>query len=55
MMTLDFTIPDLAAIVPILFAATDTFWRFLGEMGDVICPEGPAGNKGHRPPKENKR
>lgn len=36
-MTLEFTIPDLAAIVPVLFAATDTFWRFLGEMGDVLA------------------
>jgi V/A-type H+-transporting ATPase subunit K len=36
-MTLEFSFIDVAAIVPILFAATDTFWRFLGEMGDVLA------------------
>ena len=28
---------DLPVILPTLFAATDTFWRFLGEMGDVLA------------------
>lgn len=36
-MTPDCLGSNLAAMVPILFAATDTFWRFLGEMGDVLA------------------
>lgn len=32
----DFSVLDVSAL-PVLFAAADTFWRFLGEMGDVLA------------------
>lgn len=28
---------DFSAALPIVLAAADTFWRFLGEMGDVLA------------------
>ncbi|NLS97019.1 MAG: V-type ATP synthase subunit K [Planctomycetaceae bacterium] len=32
----DLSVLDVSAL-PVLFAATETFWRFLGEMGDVLA------------------
>lgn len=36
-MTQDLLLSRLPFALTIPFAAADTFWRFLGEMGDVLC------------------
>lgn len=33
----DWIVSQGAAALPVLLAAADTFWRFLGEMGDVLA------------------
>ncbi len=37
MMTPETAIGDISLGLPLLLAATDVFWRFLGEMGDVLA------------------
>jgi len=36
-MTQDLLLSHLPIALTIPFAAADTFWRFLGQMGDVLC------------------
>lgn len=36
-MSQELLVSSLAGVWPLLLAATDTFWRFLGESGSVLC------------------
>jgi len=36
-MTNDLLLSSLADVWPLMLAASDTFWRFLGEAGSVLC------------------